>query len=64
MIPISTSRWCRSPRRSFAIVVQAERDAKVLLPDVRRTVNAIDPELPLFNTGVIEDRIARHTAGP
>jgi putative ABC transport system permease protein len=51
-------------RRSFSFLVHTENSAAALLPEARRVVSELDRELPLFNTGTIEHRIARRTAGP
>ena len=43
---------------NFAVVVRTERDPASLAPQARATVQAIDPNMPIYDVRTMDDRIA------
>jgi hypothetical protein len=49
----------QSPRRGLTFAVRTTADTRTLFAPLRAQIAAIDPELPLFDTRTMEDRVER-----
>lgn len=56
--------YAQAPVESFVLLLRTARDPMTLAPVLRATVQALDPDLPLQNTGVAADAIAASIAEP
>jgi putative ABC transport system permease protein len=54
----------QSPVRSMVLAVRTSRDPLALVPTIRRTIAALDPNLPLADVRTLEDRKAISLARP
>ena len=54
----------QSPIRSMVLAVRTSGDPLALVPTIRRTVAALDPNLPLADVRTLEDRKAASLARP
>ena len=46
--------------RKYAVLVRSGRPLESLLPDIRRAIRAVDPELPILNVATMREVIG-HT---
>src|SRR5690606_6435133 len=54
----------QQPQRQMTLVVQTSGDPEAFIPLVRRELQALDPNLPLFNTRTIEDVVDTAVSQP
>jgi predicted permease len=52
----------QNPRRSLAVVLQSDGDPDALASDLRSAVAAIDPHVPIFEAGTLDERVGRSIA--
>jgi putative ABC transport system permease protein len=56
--------FTQAPTRSMVLAVRAEVDPAAVVPAIRRSLAAIDPDLPLANVTTLEERKAASLARP
>jgi putative ABC transport system permease protein len=54
----------QSPSRTLALVARTEGDPALLAPAIRRAVQELDPDQPIFNVATLDQHVAESVAQP